>query len=84
MAGRRREREGESGERERGGRGKREGKRDRDTESQIPPTLKRTYTSVVKITLIPKPHKDPTKKKKLRQISLMNINAKILNKSLTN
>jgi hypothetical protein len=35
------------------------------------------------ITLIPKPHKDPTKKEKFRQISLMNINAKIL-KILTN
>jgi hypothetical protein len=31
------------------------------------------------ITLIPKPHTDPTKKDKFRTISLMNINAKILN-----
>jgi hypothetical protein len=35
------------------------------------------------ITLIPKPHKDPTKKKKIRLISLMKINAKILNKIFT-
>ena len=36
------------------------------------------------VTLIPKPHKDPTKKDKFRTISLMNINAKILKKfSLT-
>jgi hypothetical protein len=36
------------------------------------------------ITLIYKPHKDPTKKENFRPNSLMNINAKILNKIVTN
>jgi hypothetical protein len=36
------------------------------------------------IILVPKEHKDPTKKENFRPISLININAKILNKILTN
>jgi hypothetical protein len=36
------------------------------------------------VTLIPKPHKNSKKRKNFRTISLMNINAKTLNKILAN
>ena len=40
-------------------------------------TLSNTFYEDI-VTLIPKPHKDPTKKENFRPVSLMNINAKIL------
>ena len=43
--------------------------------------LLNSYTEAT-ITLVPKPHKDPTRIENFRQISLMNIDAKYSTKSL--
>jgi hypothetical protein len=53
--------------------------RKRETEG----TLSNSFYEA-KITLIANQHKDPTKKENFRPISLMNNDAKILNKNLTN
>jgi hypothetical protein len=49
---------------------------------EVKGTLCKTFYEAI-ITLIPKPQKDPTKIENFRPISLINIDAKILNKILT-
>jgi hypothetical protein len=50
-----------------------------ETEGRLPNSFYETT-----IILVPKPHKDPTKKENFRAISLININGKIINKILKN
>ena len=53
------------------------------TKMETEGTLSNSFYEVT-VTLITKPHKDPTKKQNFRPIALMNIDAKILNKILPN
>jgi hypothetical protein len=56
-------------------------KTNKNTETEV--TVPNSFY-VATVTLVSKPHKDPLKKADFKTILLMKINAKILNKILTN